>query len=302
MDNTNEKIEMKKIHLWKMVKLFAEFFKADKLLVIFCLFISAISAAAIILAAIYTGFTLDEFIKAFDATSPDKSQISDQELLNIFYAFLIAFGSYSTYFITNHFLFMITISLSYRSGSRIRRAVFEKLISVSINYTDKNKAGELISRTTSDVDQFIINSVQMFSSMFISPFIIVASVITLIIYSPLLALITLIMMIAFFTGSFLIAKSAAPNYSSMQEKVGEIGAFCEEHTKNKTAIYLFGKQDDVMTEFDSINQSHAHDFWKAEYKTAILWPYIDLTENLSYGIIYILGLIFITFQIPHGGI
>ncbi|MGL4252329.1 MAG: ABC transporter ATP-binding protein [Metamycoplasmataceae bacterium] len=302
MNNTNQKSEKKKIHLWKMIKLFTEFFKADKLLVIVCLFISALSAASIILAAIYTGLTLDEFIKAFDVTSPSQSQISDQELLSIFYLFIIAFGAYSIYFITNHTLFMITISLSYRSGSRIRRAVFEKLISVSISYTDKNKAGELISRTTSDVDQFITNSVQMFSSMFVSPFIIVASVATLIVYSPLLALITLIMMIVFFTGSFLIAKSASPNYLRMQEKVGEIGAFCEEHTKNKIAIYLFGKQKDVMNEFDSINESHARDFWKAEYKTAILWPYIDLTENLSYGIIYILGLIFITFQIPHGGI
>ncbi|MGL5617568.1 MAG: ABC transporter ATP-binding protein [Metamycoplasmataceae bacterium] len=302
MNNTSKNIPMKKIHIWKMIKLFAKFFKADKLLVIFCLLISSISAASIIVAAIYSGLTLDEFIRAFDATSPSQSQISNHELLNIFYTFLIAFSAYVIYFLTNHTLFMITISLSYRSGSRIRKAVFEKLISVSINYIDKNKAGELISRTTSDVDQFIINSVQMFSSMFISPFVIIASVITLIIYSPLLALITLVMMIIFFTGSFLIAKSAAPNYSSMQEKVGDIGAFCEEHTRNKLAIYLFGKQDDVMKEFNSINNEHAHDFWKAEYKTAILWPYIDLTENLSYGIIYILGLIFITFQIPHGGI
>ncbi|MGL6125255.1 MAG: ABC transporter ATP-binding protein [Metamycoplasmataceae bacterium] len=297
-----DKIPIKKIQLGKMMKLFLEFFKADKILVFTCLFISTISAASIIIAAIFTGLTLDEFIKSFDSSSFNGSAINDQELLNILYVFLIAFGSYVTYFITNHTLFMVTISLSYRAGSRIRRAVFEKLISVSISYIDKNKAGELISRTTTDVDQFISNSVQMFSSMFVSPFVILAAVGALIVYSPLLALITLIMMIIFFTGSFLIAKSAAPNYSSMQERVGEIGAFCEEHTKNKVAIYLFSKQDDVMKEFDSINNQHATDFWKAEFKTGILWPYIDLTENLSYGIIYILGLIFITFEIPHGGI
>lgn len=302
MVKKSKKVPTKKIHLVKMIKLFSEFFQADKILVIVCLFISVISAASIIVAAIFTGLTLDEFIEAFNSTSPNQSGITDQELLNIFYVFLIAFGSYSVYFITNHSLFMITISLSYRTGSRIRRAVFEKLISVSINYIDKNKAGELISRTTTDVDQFISNSVQMFSSMFISPFVIIASIIALIVYSPLLALITSVMMLVFFAGSFLIAKSAAPNYSNMQEKVGEIGAFCEEHTKNRIAIYLFGKQEDVMKEFDSINDKHAHHFWKAEYKTGILWPYIDLTENLTYGIIYILGLIFITFDIPHGGI
>ncbi|MGL5205078.1 MAG: ABC transporter transmembrane domain-containing protein, partial [Metamycoplasmataceae bacterium] len=244
MDSKNNTTTRKKIYLWKMIKLFSEFFKADKLLVIVCLFLSVVAAASIIIAAIYSGLTLDEFIKAFDISSPSQSKVSDEELLSIFYVFLIAFGSYAVYFITNHSLFMITISLSYRAGSRIRRAVFEKLISVSISYTDKNKAGELISRTTSDVDQFILNSVQMFASMFVSPFIIIAAVTTLIIYSPLLALITLVMMIIFFMGSFLIAKSAAPNYSSMQEKVGVIGAFCEEHTKNKIAIYLFGKQDD----------------------------------------------------------
>ncbi len=292
----------KKIQFNQIFKLFSLFFKADKILIIVCLFIAAISAVGIITAAIFTGFTLDVFTKSFSVDSLGQSIMTDQELLNVVYTFLIAISGYVVYFITNHTLFMITISLSYRAGSRIRRAVFEKIISVSINYIDKNKAGELISRTTTDVDQFISNSVQMFSSLFVSPFIILASIIALLIYSPLLALITFIMMFIFFVGSVLIAKSAAPNYSNMQEKVGEIGAFSEEHIKNKVAIYLFGNQEKVINEFDSINNAHSHQFWKAEYKTGILWPYTDFTENISYGVIYMVGILFMAFKIPHGGI
>ncbi len=302
MAKKQPKTQVPKIQLGQLVKLFSEFFKADKVLLIVCLFISFISSASIIMASIFTGFTLDQFTNSFAVDSLGGSAMTDQELLNVTYVFLITISCYITYFITNHSLFMITISLSYRAGSRIRNAVFEKLISVSINYIDKNKAGELISRTTTDVDQFISNSVQMFASMFISPFIILASIIALLIYSPALALITFVMMCIFFMGSILIAKSAAPNYSKMQEKVGEIGAYSEEHIKNKVAIYLFGQQEKVINEFDKINNKHANQFWKAEYKTGILWPYTDLTENFSYGIIYIIGLIFIAFNLPHGGI
>lgn len=298
----NKKIPTSKIEFKKIIKLFSIFFKADKILIIVCLMISSISAIAIIMSSIFTGFTLDLFIKAFVEISPGGSEMTDQELLKIVYAFLITFSGYMIYFITNHILFMITISLSYRAGSKIRYAVFEKIISVSINYIDKNKAGELISRTTTDVDQFITNSVQMFSSMFISPFIILLSLIALLVYSPLLALITFLMIIIFSFGTIMIAKSAAPDYSNMQEKVGHIGSFSEEHIKNKVAIYLFGKQENVINEFDKINNEHARHFCKAEYKTGILWPYSDLTENLSYGFIYIIGLIFMVFNVPHGGI
>lgn len=302
MAKKHKKSPPPKLQLFQLVKLFYQFFRADKVLVIICLLISSISAASIIFAAIFTGTTLDEFIQAFNLSSPGKANITDQELTNIVYKFLITFSAYVIYFITNHTLFMITISLSYRSGSRIRRAVFEKLISVSINYMDKNKTGELISRTTTDVDQLISNSVQMFSSLFISPFIILASIVALLIYSPLLAIITFLMMSAFFCGSILIAKSAAPNYSIMQEKLGEIGSFSEEYIRNKKAIYLFGKQNKTVESFSNINNEYAYHFWKAEYKTGILWPYTDLTENLSYGIIYIVGLIFLSFNVPHGGI
>ncbi len=302
MDKKQKSSSAQKVQFKEMFKLFSLFFKADKILIIICLFISVISAGAIIMAAIFTGFTLDVFTKAFDPISPGQSAMTDQELLVVVYTFLFAISSYILYFITNHTLFMVTISLSYRAGSRIRRAVFEKLISVSVSYIDKNKAGELISRTTTDVDQFISNSVQMFSSMFISPFVILFSIIALLIYSPLLALITFIMMFLFFIGSILIAKSAAPNYSSMQEKIGEIGAFSEEHIKNKIAIYLFGNQKKVIDEFDGINNAHSHQFWKAEYKTGILWPYTDFTENISYGVIYMIGILFMAFKIPHGGI
>ncbi len=302
MRNKNSKNTVPKLEIRQLLKFFSEFFKADKLLLIVCLFISMISSVSIIMASIFTGFTLDEFISAFDADSPGGSTITTPEILNLLYAFLITITFYITYFISNHTLFMTTISLSYRAGSRIRRAVFEKLISVSINYIDKNKAGELISRTTTDVDQFISNTVQMFASMFVSPFIIFSAIIALLIYSPLLAVITFLMMIFFTMGTALIAKSAAPNYSKMQEKVGEIGSFSEEHIKNKVAIYLFSQQEKTIKEFDKINNKHAHEFWKAEYKTGILWPYTDLTENLSYGIIYIIGLIFIAFKVPHGGI
>ena len=302
MDNKNSQKLKSKIPIGSLIKLFSEFFKADKILLIVCLFISLISSVAIILGSIFTGFTLDEFTKSFVGNSPGGTTMTDQELLNIVYAFLITISCYIVYFVTNHTLFMVTISLSYRAGSRIRHAVFEKIISVSINYIDKNKAGELISRTTTDVDQFISNAVQMFASMFVSPFIIFIAIIALLLYSPALALVTFIMMFIFFIGSIVIAKSAAPNYSKMQENVGEIGSFCEEHIKNKVAIYLFSQQEKVIKEFDEINNKHAYQFWKAEYKTGILWPYTDLTENFLYGIIYIVGLIFISFKVPHGGI
>ncbi len=302
MSKKQNKFSMPSMQLWKLIKLFYQFFKADKVLLIVCLIISIISTASIIMGSIFTGFTLDEFIRAFGEKSPKGTTISEKEILRIVYMFLAAISCYITYFVTNHSLFMITISLSYRAGSRIRHAVFEKLISVSIKYIDKNKAGELISRTTTDVDQFISNSVQMFSSMFMSPFIILTSVIVLLIYSPILAIITFIMMFVFFMGSILIAKSAAPNYSKMQEKVGEIGAFSEEHIKNKVATYLFGNQEKVVEEFNVLNKEHRYQFWKAEYKTGILWPYFDLTENFSYGIIYIIGLIFMAFKVPNWGI
>lgn len=290
-----------KISSWSSIKITFSYIKESKKLLIFVIFISLISSTAIILSSIFVGQTLNLLISYTNGDSENGSALSNKEILNIVYASLITIGLYIIYWLTNTNILIWSVKLSYTTGSKIRYAVFTKLLSVPISFIDKNKVGELMARATNDIDMMITNLVQNFAAFLTSPFIILASLITIFIISPLLSAISIAIMAIIFLSTFIFAKLSSKNFIKMQDKLGELNAINEEFLINKFPIYVFNRKDYAMNKFNKVNSSHQKHTYKAEYKMGMVFPILDLLENIAYGLIYTLGFIFILLKIPHGG-
>ena len=88
----------------------------------------------------------------------------------------------------------------------------------------------------------------------------------------------------------------------MQNKVGELNAINEEFLNNKLPIYVFGAQYYALKRFQEVNQAHRHESYKAEYKIGMIYPALDIMENISYGILYTIGFVFIMLDVPGSGV
>ncbi len=277
---------------FKESMLLIKFFKEDKLIFIFYLFLSFLCSGLIILGSYFVGQTINLI----------SENMSTNDVIKIVYASLITISLYIFYWILNSMIVCWTIKLSYRSGSRIRYAIFTKYLNVSISYIDKNKIGELMSRATNDIDMMISSVVQVMAGMFTSPLIIISIFITNLFFSPLLSLISFLLALLTLIFIWFIAKKSSPDFEKMQEKIGSLNSLSKEYITNKQVIYLFGMQEKAKMKFKNSNNKFRISSYKAEYKVGMLYPALDIIENIIYGLLLLVGIIFITKKIPNGGI
>ena len=287
---------------WANLRELIAFFKRDKLLLVFLVTAAALSTSAIISASFFVGNVLNRFVGALTDHSDQGSQMSLQELVSLCLAALATLGLYALQALVNSQILRWSCRLAYRSGSQIRLAVFTKLLTVPIPIIDRHPAGELMARMTSDIDMMVTNLVQFMFQAFLSPLQIIAALIAIFIVAPLLALIAVVIISIIFTITFTIAKHAAPNFNQMQDRIGELNAINEEFITNKLAIYTFAAQDYALKRFWSVNQLHMVQSYKAEYKIGMVYPAIDIMENISYGILYTIGFVFLMLELPSGGV
>lgn len=271
-----------------------KFFKEDPLILIFHIFVGFLCSALVIVSSYFVGETIN--------LATTSINLNTKEFLKILYASLIIISLYTTYWLLNTKLLIWTIKLSYRSGSRIRYAIFTKLLNIPISYIDKSKLGELMSRTTNDVDMMIANMVQVVFGFFTSPIIIFSILVTNFIISPLLSVVALFFILLILLVTGIIAKKSSPNFDEMQKKVGQLNSLNKEYIFNKLPIYVFGKQKDIKNNYYKINNQHKESSYKAEYKIGLVYPSLDILENITYASLIAIGIIFFTFNVPHGGI
>ena len=286
----------KEIKLKLTIKHLFYYLKQDKLMLIFLLTFSAVAAAAIISASFFVGNTLNKFVGAIV-----DDQVSQAEILDILYTALLTVALYTLHCCCNTFIFIGATKLSYRSGSKIRYAVFKKILSASVADIEKYKVGELISRSTSDVDIMINNMVQFMVQWTISPALIIASLVSIFVVSSFLALVAITLIGIIFISMFLIAKNAAPNFNKTQDQIGKLNAVNEEFLNNHLAIYLYGAQNYAFKKFHPVNQEQEYQSYKSEYKIGMIYPALDIMENISYGILFTVGYVFILLNIPQSG-
>lgn len=286
----------KEIKLKLTIKHLFYYLKQDKLMLIFLFTFSAIAAAAIISASFFVGNTLNKFVGAIV-----DDQVSQAEILDILYTALLTVALYTLHCCCNTFIFIGATKLSYRSGSKIRYAVFKKILSASVADIEKYKVGELISRSTSDVDIMINNMVQFMVQWTISPALIIASLVSIFVVSSFLALVAIALIGIIFISMFLIAKNAAPNFNKTQDQIGKLNAVNEEFLNNHLAIYLYGAQNYAFKKFHPVNQEQEYQSYKSEYKIGMIYPALDIMENISYGILFTVGYVFILLNIPQSG-
>lgn len=268
--------------LWK-------YFKDDKKLIIIALVFAATCAVLLSLASMTIGLSL----MAFDKIIEKGGGVSKINLYDSLFWAGITFVAYTLYWFSQSFVYRLMIWASHKAGSRIRVKVFKSMLSLSISYMDSKRTGEFISRTTNDVDQLIVNLTESLASSVTSPFVVVLSSTIMLLLSPYLAAIYFLMLPLVFIGAGLIASKASPHFVKQQEQLGELNAVGVEFIQNRDATYFFQKHKSISKKYSKISYEYMNSIRQGEYKIRLVWPWIDIIENCMYGIIFVVGAIFI---------
>lgn len=189
----------------------------------------------------------------------------------------------------SYILSVVMIHLSQRIIYKMRRQVFEKLTTLPVSYFDTHATGDIISHLSYDIDT--INStlshdlVQILTSIYT----VVGSLIFMWqISRPMILIFALTVPVSILFTKYR-SKKVRPLFSKRSKKYGELNGYAEEMLTGSRTISAYGKQDVFSSGFNKINDEAMDAFYKAEYNGALLFPTINLINNISLTLVAIMG-------------
>ncbi len=177
---------------------------------------------------------------------------------------------------------------------RLRREVNEKLSKLPLKYYDKNTKGDILSRTTNDIENVSAVIGQAITQVITSVTTIIGILVMMISINLMLTGITvLIIPVSVFVISIIARKSQ--KYFAEQWKVtGDLNGHVEEMFTGHQIVKAFGNEDKSIEKFSKLNDELYNVSWKAQFISGIIKPIMDFGSNLNYVIICLVGAIKVT--------
>jgi len=215
-----------------------------------------------------------------------KKPINLDEISKIGISVLIIYiSSFIFSFIQNFVMSGVTAKIS----RKFRNKLSQKINDLPLKYLDTTHTGDILSRVTNDVDILSDTLSSTLSSIITAITTIVGSVIMMLTYSWVLTLIavavlpiTLLIMITMF-------KFSQKYFKMQQDALGEINGHIEEIYSGHNVISIYNAQDDVLEEFDSINEKLHKSSLKGHIYSSMMHPIMHFIGNLGYALIIIIG-------------
>ena len=193
--------------------------------------------------------------------------------------------------------------ITYNVVRDIREATFEHLQKLPLKYIDSHSNGETVSKIITDVDQLADGLLMGFSQLFTG---IVTIILTLVFMLTISIKITLVVVLVTPVSLF-VAKFIATRTYSMFKKQSETRAkqtaLIDEVIGNGKVVKAFGREDEVVEQFDEINEDLRKYYLNGTFFSSITNPSTRFVNSLVYaGVAISGGIIAITGGITVGNL
>ena len=210
---------------------------------------------------------------------------------NIYY-FAILMGLF--YLTSSIFTFVISLlmtNISKRCVYTMRRDAFNKMLNLPISYFDKNQIGDIISRMSYDIDTVNTSLSTDLVQILTSIITIIGSLVMMIIVSPLLVLVFAVTLPISLLFTRIMIKKTSKHFKARSHNLGILSGFNEEMITGIKTIKAYGKEDEIINNFNKVNETAAQSSYLAEYYSAYTGPGVNFVNNLSLSLICLFGAI-----------
>jgi len=189
----------------------------------------------------------------------------------------------------SYVLSVVMIHLSQRIIYKMRKQVFEKLTILPVNYFDTHATGDIISHLSYDIDTINSTLSHDLIQVMTSVYTVVGSLIFMWRISKPMILIFVITVPVSILFTRYRSKVVRPLFRKRAKKYGELNGFAEEMLTGSRTISAYGRQEVISSRFNKINDEAMDAFYKAEYHGALLFPTINLINNISLTLVAVMG-------------
>lgn len=192
-------------------------------------------------------------------------------------------------FVTSYGQTWLTSLLGQRVMRDLRMEIFGHLQRLSVSFFDRNPAGRLITRVTSDVET--LN--ELFTSGVVSGlgdlFTLIAISVAMLIMDWRLALASFAVIPFVVMVSGLFRKGVRNTYRDIRVRLARINAFLQERLTGMRIVQLFGQEKREARRFDELNKAHLDANLRSITVYALYFPAIEMLTSIALAILIVAG-------------
>lgn len=255
--------------IWKLVD-------EQRFLLIVVLMLVVVSSALSLLGPYLIGVIIDEYI----SVNVFEGLASLIGILIIVYVFLSISMYLQSYWM---------IGISQQTIYRLRTVLFNKLQKLPVSFFDKRQHGELMSRMTNDIENVSQTLNSSFIQVFSSVLTLVGTTVVMLMLSPLLTLVTLVIVPVMFFAMKWITKRTSKLFKEQQQAVGELNGMIEETISGQRIVKAFSQEQRMLEEFAVKSERLKRTgFWALTY-SGFIPKVMNLLNNTSFTLVAAAG-------------
>lgn len=183
----------------------------------------------------------------------------------------------------------LMLHVSSNTLMNMRRDLFNHIQGLPLEFFDKRKTGEIMSRFTNDISRVSDLVSSNFPSLISSVIQAVMTITIMIIFSWKLTLTITVAIVLMFTVVIVITSKCSPLFKAQQKAVGELNGYTEEYIKGIKVVKLFCYEDNTKEAFSTLNENYRKIGVKANIIGGFMSPLMSMITRVNYAIVVVLG-------------
>jgi len=179
------------------------------------------------------------------------------------------------------YLFYKTRKESNKVAYKVRKHIFEHVLSLPITYFDKNPSGKILTRVANDTKSFQGLLGDGVTGIFISVLELISILVALLVTSPLLSTIVFITFPVTFYIGMRLSKRIQAEFHDMKEILSNLNAFLADSLNGFAVVKSYSYFDHKYEDFKKMATDYFERQMEISKILALLWPQMDLFQLLT---------------------
>ncbi|HEX5563644.1 MAG TPA: ABC transporter ATP-binding protein, partial [Sporosarcina sp.] len=177
------------------------------------------------------------------------------------------------------------VGIAQQTIFRLRTNLFAHLQKLPVTFFDRRQHGELMSRVTNDIENVSQTLNSSFIQVFSSILTLTGTLIVMLVLSPILTLLTMIIVPVMFISIRWITRRTGRLYKLQQAAVGELNGMIEETISGQRIVKAFSQEDRMMEEFrEKSDRLRKTGFWALTY-SGFIPKVMNMLNNGSFAVV-----------------
>jgi len=171
----------------------------------------------------------------------------------------------------------------------LRIRIFSHLQRLGIDYYEREMAGRIMTRMTTDVESLSTLLQNGLINAVVSVLTLVGVALVLLVMNPALSLATCTVLVPLVVATVLFRRLSNRAYGTARERIATVNATLQESVSGVRVAQAYGRQDRNISEFKEVSKGHLDARMRAQRLVATYFPFVEMLSEVAAAVVLGVG-------------